>query len=223
LKSIFKLNLENDYVIRLVAITSVFCLTIFLSERYGQSTSLLIANTLSLVATPIIWKHDGILKIDIKWKYVGYYLTLLIAALVLSPKDSSTIINILYRQGFREEVLYRLFMVGIFLKYGYSEDKKEQQYFLFAVFYSNFLFMLGHPYGFIGLLYIFVTGIVFSYIYLFGGLPSSILAHTIHNLYRMKEQTILILLLFVPLVVNISIFIKIKNRVLQRDTSNESA
>lgn len=212
--------LDIDYLVRLIAITVLFYLTFFLSGRYGQNTSLLIVNTISLVATPIIWKHDGILRGDLKWKYIGYYLTLLIVSLVLFPKDSSTIINILYQQGFREEVLYRFFLVGIFLKYGYSERKKEQHYFLFALFYSNILFMLGHPYGFIGLFYIYMTGIIFSCIYLFGGLPSSILAHTIHNLYKEKEQTMLILLLLVPLVVNLPFFVKLKNRVLVRVSSN---
>ncbi|MFH1327312.1 MAG: CPBP family intramembrane glutamic endopeptidase [Candidatus Bathyarchaeota archaeon] len=209
-----KSKFDISYIARLFLITLVFVLTVFLGGKYGLNLSLLIADSISLIITPIIWKLDGILKFDIKVKYVAYYVALLIFSILLFPKDLSTIINILYRNGFREEVFNRFFMVGLFLKYGYSEDKKAQHKFLYAVFYSNILFMISHPYDLIGLIYILVVGIVFSYIYALGGLPSSILAHTIHNVYKSKEQTVLILLILVPLASNLPVVNQLRNKLL---------
>ena len=203
---------DKEYAIRLFAITFVFYLTIFLTGIYDLNFSLLAANLISLIITPIIWKHDGILKFDIKAKYVTYYIALLILSLILFPKDLSSVFNILYRNGIREEILQRFFMVGIFLKYVYSEEKKSQKKFLYAIFYSNILFMLSHPYTITGLFYILVIGIIFSFIYVQGGLPSAILAHTIHNVYRSKEHTILILLMLVPLVSILPITIGLRNK-----------
>lgn len=128
---------KRDYFFRLITITLVFYLTVFLSGKYGLNTAFLVANTLSLVITPVVWKYDGILKLDVKWKYIGYYLVLLLLSLQVFPRDLYTISKVLYRQGFREEVLYRFFMNGIFLKYGYNEDAKEQQKCLLAVFVSG--------------------------------------------------------------------------------------
>lgn len=207
-----KSKFDISYIARLSLITLVFVLTVFLAEKYGLNLSLLVADSISLIITPIVWKLDGILKFDIKVKYVAYYVALLIFSFLLFPKDFSTIINILYRNGFREEVFNRFFMVGVFLKYGYSEDKKTQRKFLYAVFYSNILFMISHPYDLIGLIYILVVGIIFSYIYALGGLPSSMLAHAIHNVYTSKEHTVLILLILVPLVSILPVTNQLKNK-----------
>jgi len=201
--------LDKEYSSRLVLITLVFYLTIILAGKTNLNTALLLANTLSIIITIAIWYKDKILKIEIKWKTLAYYLTLLIGSAIIFPRDITTITSILYRNGFREEVLYRFFMVGIFLKYGYT-DTDETKKILYAVLYSNILFMMGHGYDLIGLFYIFIIGTIFSLIYLKGGLPSVIIAHTLHNLYRSREHTLLILLLLVPLIVEHDIVKKLR-------------
>jgi len=215
-----KSKYDISYIARLFLITSVFVLTVLLGGKYGLNYSLLVADSISLIITPIVWKLDGILKFDFRVKYVAYYVALLVSSFLLFPKDVSTITNILYRNGFREEVFNRFFMVGVFLKYGYSEDKKAQHKFLYALFYANILFMISHPYDLIGLIYTLIVGIIFSFIYILGGLPSSILAHTIHNVYRSKEHTILILLILVPLVSNLPVVNQLNNKL--RDILSKS-
>ena len=190
---------DKEYITRVIAITLVFYLTVFLSTRYGLDFSLLVVDSIALILTPLIWKHDGVLKLEFKTKYGLYYLLLLGFTIILIPKDISTIISILYRNGFREEVLYRFFMVGIFLKYGHSEAKESQNKFLIAIVCSNILFMLMHNYNLIGLFSVFIFGLIFSLIYFQGGLPCSILAHTLHNVYTIRGVSSLSILLIVPL------------------------
>jgi hypothetical protein len=190
---------DKDYITRVIAITLVFYLTVFLSGRYGLNFSLLVVDSISLILTPLIWRHDGILKLEFKAKYVLYYLLFLGFTIILEPKDISNVINILYRNGFREEALYRFFMVGIFLKYGYSDTKESQKKFLIAIVCSNLLFMLMHNYSLIGLFSVFIFGLVFSLIYFQGGLLSAVLAHTLHNVYTSRGYSFLSLLLIIPL------------------------
>ena len=129
-----KSKFDVTYNIWLSIFTLVFLLTALLSREFGLNISLLVANLLSIILTLLIWRKDGILRLDIKTKYSMYYLFLLLFFITLYPKDISSVTNILYKNGFREEVLYRFFMVGIFLKYFYSDNEESQKKFLYAIF-----------------------------------------------------------------------------------------
>jgi len=184
---------------RILLIVAVFSLYLLLSSQIGLNNSLLIVNAIAIISTLTIWRIDGLLKIDLRLGYVAYYLTLLAASIIVFPSHTDLILSLMYRNGFREEVLFRFFMVGIFLRYN-TADAGDQKKLLYAILASNLLFMMGHPYGWIGLVSVFAFGIMFTLIYVLGGLPSAIIAHTLHNFYQTQDITMLSLLLLLPLI-----------------------
>lgn len=198
-KDTAKSNFDKDYFLRIVAITLVFYLHVYLLGKYDLNFSLLVVDSISLIITPIIWIHDGILRIEIKANYLIYYIGIFCFSIVTHPSDLTSVINILYRNGVREEVFVRFFMLGIFLKYYYN-DNETQKKIGSALVISNLFFMVMHNYDLIRLFSIFIFGMVFSFIYLQGGLLSAILAHTLHNVYTSRDQNICSILLLLPLV-----------------------
>lgn len=162
---------------RLFLVTTVFLIFVALWYLGDFNASLFITDIISILITIFIWYSDGILKIDIKYKYIIYYLLILIFSLIIVPRNLLNVFNILYRQGFREEIFFRLFFVGIFFIY-YEEKYKNQQYFFSVVLVSNLIFASLHPQS-----EIIVAGLAFTAIYIKGGIIPSILAHTIFNAY----------------------------------------
>jgi len=190
--------LEDQYRLRMLLVFAVFCLNLLLSTWIGPSKLLLVVNALAIVLTLAIWRKDCLLKIDLKIGYVAYYLALLAASIIVFPRQVDLILSLLYRNGFGEEVLFRFFMVGIFSRYNTAnvEDLRKMR---IAVLVSNLLFTGSHSYSGIGLVYIFVLGVVFTFIYVYGGLPSVIVAHALHNFYIAQGVGLCSLLLLVPL------------------------
>jgi membrane protease YdiL (CAAX protease family) len=147
----------------------------------------------------MIWYKDGILKIDVKPKYVVYYTALLLISLYVFPKDLSLVFDVFTHAPLREEIIFRFFMIGIFYKY-YKFEDENKSYFVRMLFASNIIFMILHSYN-VG---IFFTGLILSIIYIKGGLVSSMLAHTIYNLYLSNEYFYTKFLVFMPIVFSIS-------------------
>jgi len=194
-----KPRFDVQYLLRILLIVAVFSLNLLLSSQIGLNNSLLVVNVIAIISTLTIWRFDGLLKIDFRLGYLAYYLTLLAASIIVFPSHTDLILSLIYRNGFREEVLFRFFMVGIFLRYN-TADAGDQKKLLYAILASNLLFMAGHPYNWIGLVSVFAFGVVFTLIYVLGGLPSAIIAHTLHNFYQTQDITMLSLLLLLPLI-----------------------
>ena len=203
---------DVQYRLRILLIVAVFSLNLILSSQIGLNNSLLIVNAMAIISTLTIQRCDGLLKNDFRLGYVAYYLTLLAASIIMFPSHTDLILSLMYRNGFREEVLFRFFMVGIFLRYN-TADAGDQKKLLYVILASNLLFLMGHPYNWIGLVSVFVFGMVFTLIYVFGGLPSAIIAHTLHNFYQTQGITMLSLLLLFPLFKGYLSSYKLVNRI----------
>jgi hypothetical protein len=162
---------------RLFLVTAVYLIFITVWNLFDLNASLLITDIISIFITIFIWYSDGILKINLKYKYIIYYILVLISSLIIVPRNISEIFKILYRQGFREEVFFRLFFIGVFLIF-YEGIYNNQQHFIYIILISNLIFASLHPH-----FITFFTGLAFTMIYIKGGIISCILAHTIFNAY----------------------------------------
>lgn len=186
---------------RLILVALLLVLHDILSIYYNTRILFYIIDTLSIAITLIIWKIDNILVFDLKYRYIGYYFFIFLFALFLYPKDITEISNTLLRAPVREEIFFRFFMIGIFLKY-YKLTNDSKKLFLLPLIGSNIIFMLLH--GNISLLFI---GIIFSTIYIKGGIVSSILAHTMYNLYLSNDYYLIKILVVIPIIFSIQEFI----------------
>jgi len=162
-------------------------------------STFLIIDLVSIFITILIWYKDGILKIEIKIKYIIYYVSLLIISLYVFPKDLSLVIDVFMHAPLREEIIFRLFMIGIFYKF-YKFENENPMYFVKMIFASNIIFMILHSYN----ISIFFTGLIFSIIYIKGELVSSMLAHTIYNSYLPNKYYLIKFLAFIPIIFSIS-------------------
>jgi len=196
-QTIFNDNFSFKDRLNLVTIVCIIYAALLYLGNFNAS--LFITDIISILITIYIWYSDGILKIDIKYKYVIYYSLILIFSLRLLPRDILDVFTILYKNGFREEVIFRLFFVGIF--YIYYKENNIQKDFLNIILLSNGIFAFFHT-QYTGILKIgiFVIGLMFTAIYIKGGIFSSILAHTIYNLYLGNESYFIKVLTFIPIV-----------------------
>jgi hypothetical protein len=195
-----KPGFDAQYYMRMLLVIAVFLLNLILSSKIGLNDSLLVVNAVAIISTLTLWSHDGLLRIDLRLGYVLYYLALFAASAIAFPNHTDQLLSLLYRNGFREEVLFRLFMVGIFHRYNTPENEENKRKLTYAILVSNTLFMVSHPYNWVGLASVFVFGIVFTMTYVQGGLPSAIIAHTLYNFYQTVDHNLLSLLLILPLV-----------------------
>jgi len=179
----------------------LFVMLLFFTLLYLTDfrSTFIITDLISIFITVIIWYKDGILKIEIKIKYILYYIFLLIISLYIFPKELSLIIDIFIHAPLREEIIFRFFMIGIFYKYYKVKDENPMN-FVKMVFASNIIFMILHSYN-IG---IFFIGLIISIIYIKGGLVSSMLAHAIYNLYLPNKYCFIRFLAFIPIIFSIS-------------------
>lgn len=188
-----------SYKNRVYIIFFIYLLILTLPYFFDFRTMLLIVDILSILITIIIWKNDGILKLDLtKFKYAIYYIFLLFFSSYIFPKSNMLVIDTFLHAPLREEIIFRLFMIGIFYKY-YKSDSENPRYFLYIVIISNFIFMTLHLN-----VIIFFMGLFFTIIYIKGGLISSMLAHTLFNLYLSNEYYFIKVLIFLPLLFTIS-------------------
>lgn len=191
----------NDYLLKLIIVSAVYLIFQFLASYIGFNEAYLSVVIVSALFTILIWRKEGYLN-ELKFhiKYPLYYSVILFLALTKFPQEPNFIFKVLFDNGIREELFYRFFMIGIFMKYFY--DKKFSTYFLVntTYVYTNVLFIVAHNESLINLIYLFGIGILFSITYLYCGLLSAILFHTMHNLYLPKDYPIISLLCIVPVV-----------------------
>jgi len=130
---------DVGYIGRVVLVILAFGLNNYLGLKYGFRIGLLVMGIFSLLATLILWTFDGILELDFKPKYTLYYAALTILPTLISPEYAS-IIRVMFDTGFREEMFYRFFMVGIFKKYYLIEEKRNNKKILCRNIYIKFIF-----------------------------------------------------------------------------------
>ncbi|MHA1410590.1 MAG: CPBP family intramembrane glutamic endopeptidase [Candidatus Odinarchaeia archaeon] len=208
---------DRDFVEKIFLVTSFFLIYLTLPWFIGFNISFFLIFTISTIITIYIWKKEDMLKeFNFGLKYAIYYVILLIVSYLLIPSNHK-ILKVLYNNGIREELFFRFFMVGIFLK-NIKEDTTRNKVILNSVLiYTNIIFTFAHDVDILRHIYLLLVGIIFSSIFLCCGILSSIFFHTIHNIYMPEDHPLIAIFCILPLIYS---SLKINTRIISKYLNN---
>jgi hypothetical protein len=191
----------NDFYLKSILVIAFYIIYHTLPIFIGFNISFFIVMMVSSIVTILVSNKEGVLNsINLGLKHSLYFIILLIVSSILFPSYHN-ILEVLYNNGVREELFFRFFMVGIFLKYFIDDNLSNNLYFIIVLIFTNILFVFSHQVNTLQRFYLFVFGVIITANYLCCGVLSAILFHTIHNLYLPEDYPSVFLLSILPLIV----------------------
>jgi len=194
-----KLKLERFYIVsrdfvdsingRIFLTIAMYAVFIYLLNSSGPDQAFSLVLPISTGVTVFLLLRDSNLRRAISRGYFSVLSIVLatIILLVFHPPKLAEWYTIFLLQGFREEVFFRFFMMGLLGKWLFSEGGVELSLRSILLLISNTVFFaMGHAqYGtdLASLMIVFILGILFGYFFINMGLITSIILHAMWNIY----------------------------------------
>jgi hypothetical protein len=142
-------NFNSDFYSILFMVTFLYLFYYILPIFIDFDMSfLLIAIFSSLIAIIIMYREGYLSRITFYSNNSLYYGMLLFLVLNIIPKEWDLVLKVIYYNGIREELFFRFFMLGVFMKYFKDSNFSSNINIITIYAYTNFLYLwYGAPGG----------------------------------------------------------------------------